>query len=86
MEDLFRSFARRQALNENLNNARRANDEWLERQPLPPPLTALAQLEVLLKNRRNLLEQLVELDDRFMTDLLNLRSRPEEPDEGGQGP
>lgn len=75
-EEAFSSFARRrQSLNQSLEESRRAIDSWFERQPLPPPISALANLEVLLKTRRDLLEQLINLDDEFMIYLIQIRSR-----------
>lgn len=37
-------------------------------------MTALANLEVLLKTRRDLLAQLVDLDDEFMLHLIQMRA------------
>lgn len=75
-DEVFESFIRkRDELNEKLDVSRRAIDEWLEQQPMPPPITALAHLEVLLKTRRDLLAQFVVLDDEFMLHLIKMRDR-----------
>ena len=74
-DEVFASFVRkRQSLNEGLDESRRAIDLWLEEQPQPAPLHALANLEVLLKTRRDLLAELVSLDDEFMMHLIEMRS------------
>ena len=73
--DLFASFARRRhTLNEDLDESRRVIDQWFERQPMPAPISALANLEVLLKARRDLLAELVALDDDFMLHLIRMRA------------
>ena len=73
--DLLATFNRRRnGLNTSLDESRKAIDDWFDRQPMPPPLPALAQLEVLLKTRRDLLEQLVILDDDFMLQLIQVRA------------
>ena len=73
--DAFVSFARRRALlNDQLDDTKRAIDSWFERQPQPAPMGALANLEVLLKTRRDLLAELVDLDDEFMLHLIQMRS------------
>lgn len=65
-DEVFASFVRRRnVLNESLDESRRVIDTWLDRQPMPPPISALANLEVLLKARRDLLAELVALDDEF---------------------
>ena len=70
----FANFMRqRSELNSKLEDAKRDIDNWFERQPIPAPLNALAQLEVLLVTRRNLLEELVRLDDAFVIHLVQLR-------------
>ena len=77
-EAIFESFSRRrQNLNEALDESRVAIDLWFERQPLPAPMAALAHLEVLLKTRRDLLTQLVALDDEFMDQLIQMRAAGE---------
>lgn len=78
--NIFEQFARRrQTLNDNLDESRRAIDAWFERQPMPAPMTALANLEVLLKDRRELLEQLIKLDNEFMERLIQLRAEGPDP-------
>jgi hypothetical protein len=73
--DVLTTFnRRRQSLNASLDESRKAIDEWFERQPMPAPLPALAQLEVMLKMRRDLLAELVALDDEFMLQLIKLRA------------
>lgn len=73
-EDLFAAFVRkRKSLNEAIEKSGKAIDIWLEQQPFPPAMVALANLEVLLKTRRDLLAELVSLDDEFMVHLLRLR-------------
>lgn len=42
---------------------------------MPPPVHALANLEVLLKARRDLLAELVALDDEFMLHLIQMRTQ-----------
>jgi hypothetical protein len=72
---MFASFAqKRRDLNQQLDESRQALDVWFERQRLPAPMTALANLEVLLKKRRDLLEELVQLDDEFMLYLIKVRN------------
>lgn len=74
VDQIFASFiGRRASLNEGLDESRLAIDQWFERQPMPPPLNALANLEVLLKARRDLLAELVALDDEFMVHLIQMR-------------
>jgi hypothetical protein len=76
-EDQFMNFARkRKSLNEGIDKAGKAIDIWFEQQPMPPAMVALAQLEVLLKARRDLLAELVALDDEFMDYLIRLREQP----------
>jgi hypothetical protein len=76
-EELFAIFARkRRSLNEGIDKAGKAIDTWFEQQPMPPAMVALANLEVLLKNRRDLLAELVALDDEFMVYLIKLREQP----------
>jgi hypothetical protein len=77
-DEAFMSFIRqRERLNQSLDQSRRAIDTWLEQQPWPAPISALANLEVLLKARRDLLQELVALDDEFMLHLIQMRSQPE---------
>jgi hypothetical protein len=74
-DEIFGNFVRRRkALNDDLDQAKRAIDNWFDRQPMPAPIAALANLEVLLKTRRDLLDELVHLDDDFMTHLIKIRS------------
>ncbi len=74
-DDIFESFVRQRAvLNQSLDESKRTIDTWFERQPMPAPLSALANLEVLLKTRRDLLSDLVNLDDSFMLHLIQMRS------------
>lgn len=76
-EDQFAIFGRkRKSLNEGIDKAGKAIDIWFEQQPMPPPMLALANLEVLLKTRRDLLAELVALDDEFMLHLIRLRQQP----------
>jgi hypothetical protein len=83
-EDLFANFARkRKSLNESIDEAGKAIDRWFEHQPLPPNMVALANLEVLLKTRRDLLQELINLDDEFMVHLLMLRGEQPAPGDDG---
>ena len=71
--DVLGAFVRRRKkLNECLDETRVAIDTWLERQPMPPPLAALASLEVLLTERRDCLAELIALDDELMLLLIRL--------------
>jgi hypothetical protein len=75
-DEVFESFIRkRKSLNEGLDQSRKALDLWFERQPLPAPMHALANLEVILKTRRDLLAKLVILDDEFMLHLIQMRAQ-----------
>jgi hypothetical protein len=65
--------SRRNALNAKLTETGREIDVWFARQPIPVPMTELAQLEVLLKTRRDLLQELADLDDGFMDYLVGTR-------------
>jgi hypothetical protein len=77
-DEVFASFIRkRDSLNQGLDESRREIDIWFERQPQPAPLHALAHLELLLKTRRDLLAELVALDDEFMDHLIQMRGRNE---------
>jgi hypothetical protein len=79
VDELFAGFAqRRKTLNESLDETRRAIDAWFERQAMPAPMSALANLEVLLKTRRDLLTELIELDDEFMLHLINIRAHAQD--------
>ena len=72
---VFDSFIRkRDSINSALDESRRDIDNWFERQPQPAPLGALANLEVLLKIRRDLLAELIALDDEFMLHLIEMRT------------
>jgi hypothetical protein len=78
-DEVFGSFIRkRKSLNESLDESRKAIDSWFDRQPLPAPMHALANLEVILKTRRDLLAELVVLDDEFMLHLIQMRSQNRE--------
>ena len=79
--DVLGAFVRRRKkLNECLDETRVAIDRWLERQPMPPPLSALATLEVLLTERRDRLAELIALDDELMLLLIHLLNRNPEGD------
>ena len=79
--DVFPSFTRkRNELNQRLDDLRRAVDEWLNEQTLPLPLRALAQFEVMLKERRETLTELIALDEELIRHLLQSR------DGHGEGP
>jgi hypothetical protein len=75
----FQRFVqRRQRLNEQLEEARLRIDAWIaEHQDDSPSTSELAYLEGILKARRDLLAELVELDDTFMTHILELLGRME---------
>lgn len=70
----FQRFVQRRAvLNERLEAARVAIDQWIAENDREPSMSQLAHLEGLLKVRRDLLEELIRLDDSFMGHLLRLR-------------
>ena len=70
----FESFLnKRESLNKSLDESRQRLDDWLSNQPLPPTFSALANLEVLLQERRNLHAELVAFDDEFVSFLAQLR-------------
>jgi hypothetical protein len=67
---------RRQRLNERLDSTKQQIDAWIsEHEADAPSMTALATLEGLLKTRRDVLADLVALDDEFMGHLIDLRAR-----------
>jgi hypothetical protein len=71
-------FARRQRLNLALTAAAQRIDRWYERNQGPEPsLQALAIFEGLLAERRNLLEELAQLDDDMLVQLIKARGEPE---------
>ena len=70
--------SKRASLNQRIDESRREIDDWFEGQPQPAPVHALAHLEALLKASRDLLQELVALDDNFVTLLLEQRGL--EPD------
>ena len=74
-ESAFAAFKQeRAALNEKLLSSGESLDSWFSKQPMPPRLAGLAELELVLKARRDLLAELIALDDRFMEYLLELRA------------
>jgi hypothetical protein len=69
-DEVFRSFTtKRESINRSLDEAKQKIDSWLANQPFPPPLNALANLEVLLKERRDSVAELLALDEEFMKHL-----------------
>ena len=74
-EETFARFKRkRQALNDRLDASRGEIDALLENHPLPLSMPSLATLEVILKERRELLAELVALDDQLMEQLVQQRT------------
>ena len=73
-DDEFRRFVQRRArLNQQLDEARDRIDQWVgQHESGEASPTDLALLEGLLEARRNLLRQLLALDDQFMEHLLEL--------------
>ena len=73
-EDAFAAFAgRRKDLNESIDAAGKAIDQWLD-QSMPPAIDSLRELEALLRTRRDLIAELIALDDEFIvTQLVNSR-------------
>ena len=80
----FAQFARRrQRLNERLEASRQQLDAWmLEHSEQTPSMLALGTLEGLLKTRRDMLAELVSLDEQFMDHLIEMKreSSSETPD------
>jgi hypothetical protein len=72
------AFARflhqRQELNAKLDASRAEMDRLLADNPLPPSMQMLATLEVLLKDRRDLLTQMAAVDDQLMEQLVRYRA------------
>ena len=69
-ETLDRFVQRRQALNAMLDASHVEIDRLLDQLALPPSVQILATLGILLKNRRDILQELVALDDLFMEELI----------------
>ena len=83
--DRLAAFAqRRESLNEAIEKSGKAIDTWFEQQPFPPSMVALANLEVLIKTRRDVVTELLTLDDEAMLDLLRYRGTTPELAGGSQ--
>ena len=74
-EQAFVQFTRkRKALNDKLDASRAEIDALLENHPLPLSMHSLATLEVTLKERRDVLNELAVLDDQLMNLLVKQRA------------
>jgi hypothetical protein len=60
---------RRGRLNQDLVETREEVDAWIVGLSTPASIPELTRLEVLLADRREVLQELIDLDDRFMNDL-----------------
>lgn len=75
-QENLRSFLRkREALNTKLVASCAHIDKLLGESPLPPSIPMLADLEVMLQERRDLLAELGTLDDELMLQLIGSRTR-----------
>lgn len=73
----FQTFTEgRNRLNEQLDRLRADVDRWLDEsgEDDEPSIAGIAKLAGLLETRRNLLNELAQLDDNFLKYLLQLRA------------
>jgi hypothetical protein len=70
----FASFIRRRkTLNEKLDQTRVRLDNWLEEESNDLTPSSVAMLEGLLTARREALQDLIDLDDEFITFILEFK-------------
>ncbi|HEY7269531.1 MAG TPA: hypothetical protein VH951_06865 [Dehalococcoidia bacterium] len=74
-------FEKRKRLIEVLCSTGRSVDEWYETHvdEEPPPLSELATLAGLLAERRNYLDELLQLDDDVLTELVKAHGQAPSP-------